>query len=140
MNKHIIEIQTTLKNKIPVKKSVCKMCAVIVLGITPIMTFADYQGCRDAGGGFWSCAWEAAKNDRIMPPRDGNNGMTQFKKKYARDIGHCSKLPVERQKNCISKGIVKKTAKITKDISRVKSKSPTLKSRAINKGNIHKIK
>ncbi len=122
MNNDTMKKPTTIRSRIFVKKNIYKMCAVIAFGMAPTMILADYQGCRDAGGGFWGCAWEAAKNDRIMPPRGGSNSVVQFKKVYAKDIAYCSKLPIKRQKSCISKGVVRKTAKMTKHASPVKSK------------------
>ena len=98
------------------------MCSTC-FGNLPTVTFATYTDCRKAGGSFWGCAYAAAMNNRIAPGGGEPLSKTEirFKEAYAKKIGQCSKLPVERQMDCVSKGISKSTNKVTKPAIKIQS-------------------
>lgn len=130
MSNYAIDTSKTIRRGMNINKNAYKICAVIALGILPTAMFATYTDCREAGGGFWKCAYEAAMNDQIAP--GGGEPLpkteTQFKKAYAEKIGQCSKLPVGRQMDCVTKRVSKSQRKVTRPVIKTQS-SGVVKSR-----------
>jgi hypothetical protein len=114
--------------EIIMKKINLKLIALAcLLTGTSNIAFADYNGCRGAGGGFFECFVGAAMNDRIAAP-SGETGSTkpavnyteqQIKDSFAKNSKACGKLAVEKQYACLSKGMALKPVKeVTKKVSK----------------------
>lgn len=100
------------------KKNCSKIYLILALGITPTVVFADYTGCRNAGGSMWDCFWEAAWADGGSGSPGGLNEQTnnkvQTKKTFDELRKNCSKIPINEQMSCLSEGF-KSTIKADKD-------------------------
>lgn len=98
------------------KKFFYKLYLIIALVVLPTAVFADYPSCTNNGGGFWWCFYQAAMNDRIAPPTGDGQPDTdrpivkyseaQIKASFDRNNQYCSKLAVEKQFDCLSRGMV----------------------------------
>ncbi|EPJ45144.1 MAG: hypothetical protein OFPII_30010 [Osedax symbiont Rs1] len=114
------------------KKIFRNMSMLIALGLVSTTAFADYNGCRKAGGGFWGCAYGAAMNDRIAAPIEdkectgstaqcssvkGKYSKIQLKKIFEKNKDKCGLLPVDKQMACLFNG----SSPLNKKVVKIKS-------------------
>lgn len=115
---------------------------VLALLLTPSIASATFVDCREAGGSWLGCFYEAAMNDQIAFPDGGNcSGSaeacreSQIKESFHRNKAACKSVPVEKQVACLSRPAPKKAvAKPMKPIAEkpVAPKSVKEKAKDIN--------
>lgn len=96
-------------------KKTYKTFILFFLFAIPATSFATFVDCRKAGGSWIGCFYEAAMNDQIVPPGESDEFYAR-RDRYAKRVisltvqkykKSCSKLKIEEQKECLSKGLRK---------------------------------